>query len=285
LTGHGEKNDFIWLGAMPGRRIEWIMSARLVTLAPDNLATARFLVVARQHRSFLNGQLGVHLPGDLTMGADNSAGFAKLHLALQQRYAAAGKAFWAVRMWTNIVWQPAYLAFVAVHYARVLPDIASITQKVVGADVNGFTMAAGEMSKGEVGDLIDRAGADLRRFADAMLVEARAFANIKPLLARRLLADRILGLLLQFHYEEPERPLDQIEGLAARWLDAAGLAGLSGLEPVTMTDGRAMLILKRRTCCLDYLLDPDALCVTCPKQTEALRHARERAQIAAILME
>jgi hypothetical protein len=52
-----------------------------------------------------------------------------------------------------------------------------------------------------------------------------------------------------------------------------------------MTDGRAMLILKRRTCCLDYLLDPDALCVTCPKQTEALRHARERAQIAAILME
>lgn len=261
------------------------MSARLITLAPDNLATARFLVVARQHRSFLMGQLGAHLPGDITLGADNSAGFAKLHFALRQRYASAGKGFSAVRLWTNIVWQPAYLAFLAVHHARVLPDIAAISQKVVGSDVNGFTMAVGEMRRGEVEDLIDQAGADLRRFADAMLAEARAFANIKPVLARRLLADRILGLLLQFHYDEPERPLDQIEALAARWLDAAGLAGHSGLEPLTLPDGRTMLILKRRTCCLDYLLDPDALCVTCPKQAEALRHAREREQIAAILAE
>ena len=259
------------------------MSARLTILAPDNLATAKFLVVARQNWSFLNGQMGLHQPGDITMGADNAAGFAKLLHNLSQRYAAAGPAFWSVRVCTNLVWQPAYLAIAAVHHARVLPDISTITQKVVGADISGFVLAPGTMYKGALEDLIDQAGADLRRFADAMLAEARTDANVKPLLARRLLADRILGLVLQLHQEDADYPVAEVEAIAQRWLTAMGLAGMSGVETIDMADGSPFLILKRRTCCLDYLLDPDALCVTCPKQSDELRNRRESETRDAIL--
>jgi len=259
------------------------MSTRLISLPPDNLATAKFLVVARQNWSFLNGQLGMHQPGDITLGADNAQGFAKLLHNLQQRYASAGKPFWAVRIWTNLVWQPAYLAIVGVHHARILPDVCAISQKVVGADINGFVTTPTVMHTGPVEDLIDQAGADLRRFAEAMLAEASAYAKIKPTLARRLLADRILGLVLQLFQEDADYPVSKAQAIADRWLAAMGLTGASALEPIDGADGHPFLILDRRTCCLDYLLNPDALCVTCPKQGDELRHRRERETRDAIL--
>ena len=46
-------------------------------------------------------------------------------------------------------------------------------------------------------ELIDAAGAELRAMADAMLAEINTFARLKPVPARRLLADRMLGLMVR----------------------------------------------------------------------------------------
>jgi siderophore ferric iron reductase len=267
----------------PNIAISAVMSAPLTIFPPDNLATARFLVAARQRWSFLNGQIGGHGPSEIMLGADNGPAFAKLFANLQQRYAEAGKGFWAVRMWTNVIWQPAYLLFTGVHYAGVLPEIGNFTQKVVKSDISGFSLSVGPMARGETETLVAKAGADLRRFADAMMAEMAPLARIKPVLAKRLLADRILGLVLQWHYDNPKRSHAEVYALAEAWLGAAGLTGISGLEPIALADGTEVLILKRLACCLDYLLDPDVLCANCPRQDNELRQTRERAVVEAIV--
>ena len=44
-----------------------------------------------------------------------------------------------------------------------------------------------------------------------------------------------------------------------------------------------LLLVKRKGCCLDYRIDPDRLCATCPKQDNALRLARQTANALAEL--
>jgi hypothetical protein len=44
---------------------------------------------------------------------------------------------------------------------------------------------------------------------------------------------------------------------------------------------RQVLIVKRKGCCLDYLITPDRLCATCPKQDDAVRIARQVANALA----
>ncbi|MNW13803.1 hypothetical protein D3C71_2118500 [compost metagenome] len=62
-----------------------------------------------------------------------------------------------------------------------------------------------------------------------------------------------------------------------------GLSGQGRLELVVAPAGQRLLIVKRKGCCLDYLIDPDRYCASCPKQDEVLRVARQTANALAEL--
>src|SRR5690606_24995527 len=65
-------------------------------------------------------------------------------------------------------------------------------------------------------------------------------------------------------------------------VEVLGLTGQGNLERVEAS-GHSLLIVKRKGCCLDYLITPDRLCATCPKQDNALRIARQAANALAEL--
>ena len=130
---------------------------------------------------------------------------------------------------------------------------------------------------------IARSGAHLAALSAQLLDEINVLVRLKPLPMRRLLADRLLRLMVWLQHRQPSLTPGQILDYAEQWLAATGVAGEGALEAVTTDDGRVVLIVHRKGCCLDYLITPDHLCATCPKQSLALRRDRQIANALAEL--
>jgi siderophore ferric iron reductase len=259
--------------------------ARSFLFAQDtgDAATTRLIATAAQLTGFMKGQPGPARPGWYRPGADNGPMLAELHAALAATYPKAGSAFHAVRLWTNLLWQPAYLAVISAHIHGAMPDLSGLSQQRRGIYVDGYRLLPGAQVAGSVEVLIDNAGSQLKAMAAVMLEEVNALAKLKPLPARRLLADRMLSLMVWLSQRRRDLPPEQIEAYSAQWLHVLGLTGQGELETVGGAAGQRLLIVKRKGCCLDYRIDPDRLCATCPKQDNAVRLARQTANALAEL--
>ena len=250
--------------------------------APD-AATTRLMATAAQVTGFMKGEPGVARPGWYVAGGDNAAFMAALHQALAVTYRQAGPALWAVRLWTNLIWQPAYLAVIGTHIHGAVPDLTQLSQQRRGIFVDGYRLVPGVQNQGEVSARIANASAQLNSFTARLLDEVNAEVKLRPLPARRLLADRMLSLMVWLSQKRRDIPVAEIEAYCAQWLAGMGLTGQGALQTLTAPDGRAMLIVQRKGCCLDYLLDPNRLCASCPKQADDVRVARQRANALAEL--
>ncbi|MBU1333419.1 MAG: siderophore ferric iron reductase [Alphaproteobacteria bacterium] len=246
-------------------------------------ATTRLIATAAQLTGFMKGEPGGPREGWYQPGADNSAMLGQLHQALASTYPQAGPAFHAVRLWTNLLWQPAYLAVIAAHLHGAMPDLFGISQQRRGIYVDGYRLKPGAQAPGSTEALIELGGGQLKAMAGVMLEEVNGFAKLRPLPARRLLADRMLSLMVWLSQRRHDLPVDTIEAWSEQWLEAAGLSGQGRLEPIDTANGRRLLIVRRKGCCLDYLIDPDRYCASCPKQDEAVRVARQTANAMAEL--
>lgn len=236
----------------------------------------RLIAVGREVTGFLDGEVGAAPEGWYRRGAENGAALSELFEALTARYPEAGEPLWAVRLWTNLLWQPAYLLIAAVHELGAVPALDAMAQQRKGADIAAYRFAETELVEGSLPELIVRAGADLRRFADALLLEINGLTRLKRIPALRLLADRMLGAMVFLHRRNPEISAATIRDWCGQWLAAMGLVGHGDLESLRAPDGREVLIIARKGCCLDYLVTPGVYCSTCPKQPEAVRLARQR---------
>lgn len=246
-------------------------------------ATTRLIATAAQVTGFMKGEPGGPREGWYQPGADNSAMLGQLHQALATTYPKAGPAFHAVRLWTNLLWQPAYLAVIAAHLHGALPDLSGISQQRRGIYVDGYRLRPGAQTAGSTEELIALGGGQLKALAAVMLAEVNSLAKLRPLPARRLLADRMLSLMVWLSQRRRDLPVAVIEGWSEQWLDVLGLSGQGRLEPIDTANGQRLLIVKRKGCCLDYLIDPDRYCASCPKQDEAVRVARQTANALAEL--
>ena len=256
--------------------------ARSFLFAQDSgdAATTRLIATAAQLTGFMKGEPGAARPGWYQPGADNAALLAELHAALATTYPKAGPAFHAVRLWTNLIWQPAYLAVIAAHIHGAVPDLTGLSQQRRGIYIDGYRLRPGAQQSGPVESLIDNAAGQLKAMAAVMLDEVNAELRLKPLPARRLFADRMLSLMVWLGQRRRELPPEVIEAHTAQWLEALDLTGQGDLERVE-AHGHVLLLVRRKGCCLDYRIDPDRLCATCPKQDNALRLARQTANALA----
>lgn len=243
---------------------------------PPAPTAARLVRDARAVAEFLDGAVGAPIPGWYAPGADNREVLGSLYEALADQYPAAGQPLWAVRVWTNLVWQPAYLAVIAVHFSSLVPVLSGMSQRWVGIHIDGYRVADDPITAPSLEAMIDRAGRDLRAFADALLAEVNTITRLKRLPALRLLTDRMLGLMTLLQRQRPDLPAAAIRAYSARWLAAMGLTGQGDLESLFLPDGREVLIIARKGCCLDYLIEPDVYCASCPKQTDDVRRERQR---------
>lgn len=255
------------------------MSARNYLFAPsaDDAALTRFIALGASATGFLKGAPGGHLPGWYTLGQDNSDFLRTLYGRLEASYPQAGQPFYAVRLWTNLMWQPAYLAVIAAHLFGALPAIPRLSQARQNLDVDGYRLGPGPMVEGDLETLIARAGKDLRTMADAVLAEINTVTKLKRVPALRLLTDRMLGLMVRLKHFQPGLSVADQHRMCALWLDAMGLTGHGALETLELHDGRQVAIIARKGCCLDYLAFPDTYCASCPKQDDTTRRDRQRA--------
>lgn len=247
----------------------------LFAASQDDVALTRLLATLSKTTGFLEGAPGGPLPGWYVVGADNSAVFETLYSRLAANYPDAGQPFYATRIWTNLFWQPAYVAVLAVHIHGALPQLSTMAQSVKNIDISGFRLAPGPQMPGDTETLIREAGAQLRVMADVAFAELSQFTRIKRVPALRLLADRVIDLIRRLGHFAPETTVAEQKRYSALWLAAMGLEGQGSLEEVELEDGTATVILARKGCCLDYLAFPGAYCRSCPKQDDAVWRARQ----------
>lgn len=255
----------------------------LFAQSADDAALTRFIALAGSATGFLKGVPGGPLPEWHSVGQDNRAFLEMLHERLKVSYPDAGRPFYAVRLWTNLMWQPAYLSVIAVHLHGALPAVTTLAQARQNLDVNGYRLAPGPQREGSTEDLIDWAGRDLRAMGDSVLAEINAVTRLKRVPALRLLADRILGLMVRLKHFRPEISLAEQYRYCDLWLSAMGLEGQGGLETLDLPDGQQVAIMARKGCCLDYLAFPERYCASCPRLSDDERRNRERTNILAEL--
>lgn len=248
-----------------------------------DVATTRLIATAAMATGFMKGEPGTARAGWYRPDGDNGAMLRALHDALSATYPKAGPAFYAVRLWTNLLWQPAYLAVIAAHLHGGVPDLGGLSQQRRGIYIDGYRLVPGMQSSGSVEAMIDNAAGQLKTMAAVMLGEVNLQVKLKPLPARRLFADRMLTLMVWLSQKRRDLPAVMVRAYSDRWLEGLGLTGQGDLESVSARDGREVLIVKRKGCCLDYLIDPDRFCATCPKQDNAVRVARQTANALAEL--
>ncbi|WP_207482857.1 siderophore ferric iron reductase [Arenibaculum pallidiluteum] len=239
-------------------------------------AILRLLAAAEAILPGMVGEIGGHLPGGVTRGRSNATAISELVDAIRAQHPEAGRGYWALRAWGMLTWQPALLAVLAVHRVGIVPRLDGISQRIHGPSVIGYALPGGETVSGPPEMLIEQAGAHLRVLADDLLAELDAVIGVKPVLARRLLADRLMAMLPRLGEGGDGLENDEIRVLAALWLDATGLRGQSGLMAITLGDGREQLTLDRKACCLEYRRDGAGLCASCPRQSDPVRIQRMR---------
>lgn len=249
----------------------------------EDAALTRLLAKARQVTGFMDGAPGGPLPGWHSLEQDNRALIETLHARLEAQYPQAGLPFYAVRLWTNLLWQPAYLAVIATHAHEAVPSIGLISQQAKGADISGFRLRPGPQRGGTQEERIALAGAELRSFADSVLAEINSVTKLKRLPALRLLTDRMLGLMVRLPQYRPGTDLIEQQRFCTLWLAAMGLTGQGDIEIISLADGRQVPITARKGCCLDYLAFSGAYCSSCPKQDDKLRITRQTTEAMAEL--
>jgi iron complex transport system ATP-binding protein len=224
---------------------------------------------ARSHVASLSGEIGAPEPGWVDPGRDNRAALCRLHDGLAGAFPEACSAYWVVRSWTMLTWQPVILGIVAVHSEAMVPRLDEMSQRVGESQVAGFRLPTAVVERGDTQSMIAKAGTQIRILSDMLLADLNRVARMKEQIAYRLLADRVLGSLILLRTATPG--LDDATLLAHGdcWLSTMSLEGMSALGHATPGGDRKHLVLKRRACCLDYLRCGADLCDSCPKTLPA----------------
>ncbi|MDX1654345.1 MAG: siderophore ferric iron reductase [Candidatus Competibacteraceae bacterium] len=210
------------------------------------------------------GEIGGAAAGYITPGTDNRAALTALADGIRARHPQAGQGYWALRSWNMLEWQPVVLTLLGVHGLGMLPCLDTLGLRVRGPMVMGYRLPLHIPARGETPALIERGGRQLRIVAESLLEDLNGVIRVKPLLARRLLADRVLGVLLDLAARRPDLPDDLVEDYAQGWLSALNLEGQSALGTIGWKNGRRRLVLERRACCLAYRSQGGGYCDSCP---------------------
>lgn len=250
-----------------------------MTIALDIDRLDRLMQMGEAFVPGMVGTRGGHAPGHITRHHDNCESIATLVAAMQREHPEGGKGFWALRAWMMLTWQPAVLAIMAVHQLGFAPRLDLLSQQVKGATVYGYRMpgeALSPVQPADVSGLIERAGRDLRALADDLMADLDMVIRIKPVLARRLLADRVLGMITHARLLDPTLDNARLSDWAERWVAATGLEGCSGVMTIRLSNGIEQLTLDSKACCLEYRRCGGDYCDSCPKQSDEVRIRRMR---------
>ena len=215
--------------------------------------------------------------GATALPADTAA--ARLVAALRARDPQAGRAYWALRAWSRLVWQPTYASVFSVELAGGVLPLAGLgwDVDVDEADVTGFAVPTSSFATTTPGSGRAMAAAQLRALSATLLGAVQATLPLHPNAARRQLADCVLAALLRVQ-ALARRTDDELSDIGAEWLTHLGASDDSGYLVVETAPGASCLALDRGVCCLDDRRAGGDMCNTCPRLPRAERLRRLGAQ-------
>ncbi|OWQ45902.1 hypothetical protein CDL60_18830 [Roseateles noduli] len=208
--------------------------------------------------------------------------------ALRSRDPQAGRAYWALRAWSRLVWQPTYASVFSVELAGDVLPLVGLGWDVDAdqADVTGFAIptssfAASSFSATTSGSAQGSgralAAEQLRTLSATLLAAVQANLPLHPKAARRQLADCVLAGLLRVQPLARFSDKD-LQDIGADWLALLGASGDSGYLAFDTAPGTSCLALDRGVCCLDDRRIGGDMCNTCPRLPRAERLRRLGAQ-------
>ncbi len=196
-------------------------------------------------------------------GSDNRQSLLALYQYWRQQHPEATHAYWWVRSWNMLIWQPVYLSVIGVHSAGIAVSLAGFSQHCQQGVVAGFTLQPQRSDSQAIADAIQRSAAELAAFYQDMLAQLAQVITLRPVLARRLLADTLLSALLLCYRQASWMTQPQLLHWRQLWLDALGIDNAALFYIDTLTCQPAF---KRRACCMHYLRADGDCCDNCPRR-------------------
>ena len=119
-------------------------------------------------------------------GSDNRQSLLALYQYWRQQHPEATHAYWWVRSWNMLIWQPVYLSVIGVHSAGIAISLAGFSQHCQRGIVAGFTLQPQRSDSQATADAINRSAAELTAFYQDMLTQLAQVITLRPVLAREI---------------------------------------------------------------------------------------------------
>lgn len=244
----------------------------------NNAALAELLQLAARLVPGLQGQLAQPEQTErseqtaIIHGSDNRQSLLALYQYWRQQHPEATHAYWWVRSWNMLMWQPVYLSVIGVHSAGIAISLAGFSQHCQRGIVAGFTLQPQRSDSQATADAINRSAAELTAFYQDMLTQLAQVITLRPVLARRLLADSLLSALLLCYRQASSMTQPQLLLWRQLWLDALGIENAAPFYIDTLTCQPAFI---RRACCMHYLRADGDCCDNCPRRASQRRKHSE----------
>lgn len=193
-------------------------------------------------------------------------------------YPEAGRAYWSLRCWGILIWQPIYLGVIGVHTAQRALSLDRFEQPIENGWTREVRLPDHAPAPGDPIALIDLAACEIAACCAQIFDELARVIRLNTHAASGMQADCVLAALLALRPTRPDWNHAHVEALGERWLTALALAGRSSFFSYARSDGSSALALDRQTCCYHYRRRDGELCSTCPRLEKRERIARLNAE-------
>lgn len=193
-------------------------------------------------------------------------------------YPEAGRAYWSLRCWGILIWQPIYLGVIGVHTAQRALSLSRFEQPIENGWTREVRLPDHTPAQGDLASLIDLAAREIAACCAQIFDELSHIIRLNAHAASGMQADCVLAALLALRATRPGWDHAHVEALGESWLSALALAGRSGFFAYARSDGSSALALDRQTCCYHYRRRDGELCSTCPRLEKSERIARLNAE-------
>ena len=195
----------------------------------------------------------------------------------------AGHEYWATRVWTLIIWQPIYLSLYSVHMMEQSFNLATLQQRVEQASVYGYSIETSINNNDKFQNpatTFQLMTQGLKNLVDELYESINKLMPLNKANSYGLIADTIMHALLAFKNITPLFNDQTLILMAEQWCQALGLVNrkglfLSELKLIDIHSQQSQLMIKRKSCCRHYLIDPDDLCSSCSRQCWQTRIKRQ----------
>ena len=200
-------------------------------------------------------------------------------------YPEAGRAYWSLRCWGILIWQPIYLSVIGVHAAQCVLSLERFEQPLENGWTHEVRLPDHVPLPGDRATLIDLAAREIAACCAQIFAELSRVIRLNAHAARGMQAECVLAALLAVRATCPEWDHARVEALGENWLAALALAlaGRGGFFAYAHSDGSSALALDRQTCCYHFRRRDGELCSTCPRLEKRERIVRLNAERDATL--